>query len=339
MPAVAVECPFEVRPILHPRGCRSYVVVDPESREALVVDPLLDRVEETERVVAAAGARLRWIVDTHSHGDHLSGAAALRARTGAEVVMSQATASKGVTRRMGEGDLLTLGENVLRVRAAPGNSPDGIVLEAKGALFTGDTLLVGTVGARDVPGWDAVAHYETLQRIVEPLHDSTAVYPGHDDMGREKTTLKAERRGNKWLRERDRDTFVARLNADPRPPAPEAEEILAANLAAVDRVPEGLTPPTAPVLDTPAARMASATPVTGLVPEGLSHLLLAGGVLAVVGTLLGFLLHPFFHLLAGVAGAVAVGVGLSGKRPAKKKAGPGLYYTGPVPRTPGRRYG
>src|SRR5687768_2387622 len=103
----AVECPFEVHPILHPRGCRSYVVVDPESREALVVDPLLDRVEEVERVVAGAGARLRWIVDTHSHGDHLSGAAALRARTGAEVAMSKATASKAVTRRVGEGDLLT----------------------------------------------------------------------------------------------------------------------------------------------------------------------------------------------------------------------------------------
>jgi glyoxylase-like metal-dependent hydrolase (beta-lactamase superfamily II) len=314
-------------------------VVDPESREALVVDPLLDRIGEIERLLAESRAALRWIVDTHSHGDHLSGAAALRARSGAEVVMSKASPAKGATRRVGEGDLLTLGENVLRVRLAPGNSPDAIVLEAPGALFTGDTLLVGTVGARDVPGWDSPAHFETLQRIVEPLHETTAVYPGHDDMGREKTTLKAERRGNKWLREKDRDAFVAKLDADPRHVTPDADEILAANLEGVEQAPPDLAPQTAPVHDTPASRFAAGTaaPRGGLVPEGVASLLLVGGFAAVAGTLAGFLVHPYLHLLSGVAGAVALAVGLAGRRPRKKASGPGLYYTGPLPRTPGVR--
>lgn len=334
----AVECPFEVRAVLHPRGCRSYVVVDPESREALVVDPLLDRLGDVERLLGERRAALRWIVDTHSHGDHLSGAAALRARSGADVVMSKATPAKGATRLVGEGDLLTLGENALRVRLAPGNSPDAIVLEAPGALFTGDTLLVGTVGARDVPGWDSLAHYETLQRIVEPLHETTAVYPGHDDMGRERTTLKAERRGNKWLREKDRDAFVAKLDADPRALTPDADEILAANLAGVERAPDDLAPPTAPVLDTPASRFAQGPAHSGgLVTEGVGQVLLLGGFAAVAGTLAGFLLHPGFHLLSGAAGAVALAVGLTARKPRRKAAGPGLYYTGPLPRTPGVR--
>jgi glyoxylase-like metal-dependent hydrolase (beta-lactamase superfamily II) len=336
MPVRGVECPLEVHPVLHPNGCRSYVVVDPESREALVVDPLLDRVGEVESILGSSRATLRWIVDTHSHGDHLSGAAALHARTGADVVMAKPSPAKPVTRRVGEGDVLALGETGVRVRLAPGNSPDALVLAAPGALFTGDTLLVGTVGARDVPGWDAAAHFDTLQRIVEPLHESTAVYPGHDDMGRERTTVKAERRGNKWLREKDRDTFVARLEADPRPPAPDAPEILAANVEGVDRPPEGLASQATSAAPAGAVARPGARPGVGLVPEGAGQLLLLGGLAAVLGTFLGFLFHPAFHVLAGVAGAVAVGVGLAGRRPRPKKAGPGLYYTGPLPRTPTR---
>src|SRR5438270_14039627 len=78
-----VPPPFDVHPIAHPSGARSYVVVDPESREALVVDPILDRLAETQRALLAAGAARRWMVGPHSHAAHPSGAAPLRARTGA----------------------------------------------------------------------------------------------------------------------------------------------------------------------------------------------------------------------------------------------------------------
>jgi glyoxylase-like metal-dependent hydrolase (beta-lactamase superfamily II) len=346
--------PFEVESILHPSGCRSYVVVEPESRDALVVDPLLDRVGETLRLVAGKRAALRWVVDTHSHGDHLSGAAVLHARTGADVVMSVAADTKVATRRVADGDSLPLGERVVRVRATPGVAPDAIVLVGEGGTplaFTGDTLLVGTMGRKDVPGSDPLAHYESLQRVLEVLPDETVVHPGHDDMGRDRTTMKAERRGNRWIREKDRDAYVARWNADPRTTPREAAEILAANregtanppaeaLEAVEKVASrpkegaGGAAAVGSGMQTPSA-MRSADRGAA-VPEGMGQLLAAIGAAVVGSTALGALVHPVFHLVAGAVGVLALGLGLVATLKRRPKPSSGLYYLGPLPRTPSR---
>ncbi|HVG93811.1 MAG TPA: MBL fold metallo-hydrolase [Planctomycetota bacterium] len=228
--------PLDVDAIRNAGGAMAYVVTDPASRDAAVVDPVLEDVGEVLRVLSGRRATLRWIVDTHAHGDHLSGAALLHHKTGAEVVASSASDVRSATRRVAEGDVLPLGELKIVVRAAPGVSPDAIVLQGPGVLFTGDTLLVGTIGVRDAPGSDGGALYETMQRIFDPLPEDTVVHPGHDDMGRSKTTIKAEKRGNRWLREKDRDAFLARWASDPRVVAREAAEILSANR-------EGVTTP------------------------------------------------------------------------------------------------
>lgn len=335
--------PFEVHALLHPSGARSYVVVDPDSREALVVDPILDEVGEVAKTLSSARAALRWIVDTHTHGDHLSGASRLHADTGAEVVMSVHADSRVATRRVGEGDLLTLGEQALRVRLTPGVAADALVLEGPRVLFTGDTLLVGTIGVRDAPGADGAALYDTIQRVFEPLPDDAVIHPGHDDMGRSRTTVYAEKRGNRWMREKDRDNFLVRFAADPRPVTKNAAEIVAANR-------EGRTegvhvgPPGAAGDDSPAAPKGpvvapqgmGAARTGGLVTEGLATLLTLCGLLVVVGCTLGFLVAPGFHALSGVVGVAAVVVGLVGAARRPKKKDPGLYYLGPLPRTPMR---
>jgi glyoxylase-like metal-dependent hydrolase (beta-lactamase superfamily II) len=333
--------PLDVTPILHPTGARSYVVVDPESREAMVVDPLLDRTAETLRILSAAGATLRWIVDTHSHADHLSGAPALHERTGADVVMSAASDWRKVTRRVGEGDVLALGEQEVRVRAAPGVTPDAIVLEGTRLLFTGDTLLVGTMGLKDAPGADPLAHYETVQRVVDPLADDVVVHPGHDDMGRSQTTIKAEKRGNRWVREKDRDAYVARWEADPRRAPKEAEEILRANR-------EGETTPPPEALEAAGKAAAAAAakggvpeappaPSGALLPEGTAQLWVVASVVTLAFAVLGALVHPLLALGAALVAVVQLAAALPSLRPRRKKtlAG-GLYYHGPEKKGPMR---
>src|SRR2546430_15553490 len=81
-----------------------------------------------------------------------------------------------------------------------------------------------------------------MQRLFEPLHDDTVVHPGHDDMGRFRTTIKAEKRGNRWLREKDRDTFLARWGAGPRNVPKTARDVLAANVEGVTAHPPDLVP-------------------------------------------------------------------------------------------------
>jgi glyoxylase-like metal-dependent hydrolase (beta-lactamase superfamily II) len=335
----------EVLPVSHDKGCRSYVVVDPASRDACVVDPLLDRVPEILRLLQESGGRLRWIVDTHSHADHLSGAAALRERTGAEVVMHPAAPSDVATVRPGDGDLLPFGEEGLRVHHAPGNTADAIVLEAPGALFTGDTLLIGTVGLSDAPGTDAAQWFETLHRIFGSRPETTVIHPGHDDMGRTMTTLKQQRTGNAWLREQDLEAFRRRLAADDRPRRKDGEQLLQANRQGLQRVPRdleaasGLPDPAhateARIQERPPWAPPAAPQATG-VPDGLRMILLAAGVAAVLGTLLGWVTgRPLLHALSGLAGLVVLGALLPRSSGPRRKAAQdgGLYYEGPLRKT------
>ncbi|MHC5011455.1 MAG: MBL fold metallo-hydrolase [Planctomycetota bacterium] len=335
----------KVVPVSHDKGCRSYVVVDPESRDACVIDPLLDRMGETLRVLGEEGAHLRWIVDTHSHGDHLSGAAALKERSEATVVMHAAANSQVATLNPQDGERLAFGEHGLKIHHAPGNTPDALVVEAPGAVFTGDTLLIGTVGLRDVPGADADAWFASLQRIFEDLPETTVIHPGHDDMGRSMTTLRQERTGNGWLRQDDLEAFRSTFAADDRQVRKDAPSLLESNRTGLTRVPrhvEAASGLTTPFDATQSALRREPTwePEDKAVRPPLSGphralLLLAGGV-AVGATFLGWWLGPLFHALAGLSGIVLLGVGLQAGTPRRRRKGGtegGLFYEGPTRHT------
>ena len=163
-------------------------------------------------------------------------------------------------------------------------------------------------------------------------------------MGRSRTTIYAEKRGNRWMREKDRENFLLRFATDPRPIPKNAGEILAANReGASEGVTLAATPPPAEADASGAPRGPVVAPTGmgaartgGLVPEGVATMLTLGGLLAVVGCALGFLLTPAFHVVSGVVGAAAVAVGLIGASRRPKRKDPGLYYLGPLPRTPMR---
>ncbi len=336
----------KVVPVCHPRGCRSYVVVDPVSKEACVVDPVLDLLGDILRILREESAKLLWVVDTHSHADHVSGAAALRERTACDVVMHPAASGGVATVAPADGEILPIGEAVLRVHHAPGITADALVLEVPGALFTGDTLLIGTVGLRDAPGADARAWFDSLQRIFSDRDPATVLHPGHDDMGRTMTTLKHERTGNTWLRENDFDTFRERFEADDRPLREDAAEVLAANREGVTHLPADIA--AASGLQDPAHATEAALKRTRAweapddapppAPLGAARRwLLLGGAAVIVATLLGFLVHDVFHAFAGLAGVGLVGAALQGGGPRKRRrsAEPSLYYAGPTRKTIG----
>jgi glyoxylase-like metal-dependent hydrolase (beta-lactamase superfamily II) len=112
------------------------------------------------------------------------------------------------------------------VRHAPGHTPDHLVLLSDGALFSGDTLLIGSVARTDFLGGDAGQLFDSLHRVTDDLPDETVVYPGHDYQGRTQTTLAEERTSNPWLG-MQREEFVRQLTANP-PPQPASSPASAA---------------------------------------------------------------------------------------------------------------
>lgn len=223
-----------VVPFLHPQGCRTYLLADPQSGQALALDVHLDLVHEVEERVRAEKWTLPYVVDSHTHADHPSGAGALAARFSSTRIAHQKAHHKGVARHPGDGETLHLGDLPVTVRHAPGHTPDHIVLLAGGALFSGDTLLIGGVARTDFLGGDAGVLHDTIDRLLKDLPDETLVYPGHDYKGREHSTVGEERRSNPWLKIRDRAEFVRLLTADAPPRPANMDGLLRLNTQGVD---------------------------------------------------------------------------------------------------------
>ncbi len=213
-------------------GCLGYLVVDETSRTVLAIDPRLDQVDRFVEALAAHDARLTFVLDTHTHADHLSGVRRLARRTGATVLAHAASKLQGPVRRIEGGATFELGTKTVTIVDAPGHTPDSLAVLVEGHLFTGDALFAGGAGRTDFMGGSAAALFDTL-RGFESLPDATVVHPGHDYVGRAVTTIGEEKASNPLLREPDRAAFVARLSAKSAPPANMAA-ILRHNLGEAD---------------------------------------------------------------------------------------------------------
>lgn len=211
-------------------NCFAYLIADAETRDAALVDPRADRVADYLRELEERGLRLRLVIETHTHADHLSGAAELRARTGAEVLVSAEATSEVATRRLGDGDRLAVGRHEVHVLASPGHTNDSVSLRVGGALLTGDALLVGGAGRTDFQNGSPEALYETLHRRFAGLPGDLTVYPGHDYAGHTHSTLAQERQTNPLLLLRERDRFVSTLRAGRQAKPANMDAIVASNI-------------------------------------------------------------------------------------------------------------
>jgi rhodanese-related sulfurtransferase len=170
------------------------------------------------------------VIETHTHADHLSGAAELRARTGADVLVSADARSEVATSRLRDGDRVAIGSHGIDVIASPGHTDDSISLLVEGALLTGDALLIGGAGRTDFQNGSPEALYETLHRRFAGLSDDLTIYPGHDYAGRTHSTLGLERQTNTLLRLTERERFVSTLRSARQPKPANMDAIVAANI-------------------------------------------------------------------------------------------------------------
>jgi glyoxylase-like metal-dependent hydrolase (beta-lactamase superfamily II) len=182
-----------------------YLLGAPETGEALVVDPGVD-VEPVLARTAALSLRVTTVVATHFHTDHTAGLESLVRRTGAAVLVHQADEPglrrhyRGPLRAVADGWRVRLGGHVLELWHAPGHTPGSQWLVADGAIFTGDSLMVGCIGRTGHEPDAAEGMWRMVSGQLPRLPGATRVYPGHDYGPERSSTLDRERKRNPALR-------------------------------------------------------------------------------------------------------------------------------------------
>jgi sulfur dioxygenase len=208
----------------------TYLLADEGSGSALLIDPVRENVERDLTLVADLGFSLRWVLETHVHADHVTGASALRALTGARTAAS-AVGAPCVDRALGDGDIIELGALQVRACATPGHSDDGVSYVVSGYVFTGDTLLIRSCGRTDFQNGNAAVLYRSITQVLFSLPDETIVLPAHDYRGHTSSTIGEERRKNSRVAGKTEAEFVALMNTLDLPRPAKLEMAVAANRA------------------------------------------------------------------------------------------------------------
>jgi sulfur dioxygenase len=196
----------------------TYLLADPLTRRAALVDPVLEQAERDLALLAELELTLTHVLETHVHADHVTAAGLLRGRTGCQVVAS-ALGAACADRHVRHGDAVAVGSLTVQVLATPGHTDDSVSYHVEGCVFTGDTLLVRGTGRTDFQNGDAGQLHDSITRVLFALPAGTLVYPGHDYHGRTVTTVGEEQCLNPRLAGKDRAAFIA-LMAQLRLPPP-----------------------------------------------------------------------------------------------------------------------
>ena len=197
----------------HTSSTYSYLIASRQGGEALIIDPVLERVDRYIQLIGELDLKLVKAIDTHLHADHITGLGALRERTHCITVMGEQSGVDVVSMRVADGDRLDIEGVSLGVIYTPGHTDDSYSFSMPDRVFTGDTLLIRGTGRTDFQNGDPRAQYESLFGRLLRLPDETLVYPAHDYKGDTVSTIGEEKAFNPRLQVRSVDEYVDLMNS------------------------------------------------------------------------------------------------------------------------------
>src|SRR5712691_11695208 len=189
-------------------GTYSYLLASRPGGEAMILDPVLEKVDRYIQLVSELDLKLVKAVDTHLHADHITGLGALRDRTHCVTVMGERSKVDVVSMRLAEGDKLTIEGVALDVLYTPGHTDDSYSFRMNDRVFTGDTLLIRGTGRTDFQNGDARAQYDSIFNKLLKLPDETLVFPAHDYKGETVSTIGEEKACNPRLQVKSADEYA-----------------------------------------------------------------------------------------------------------------------------------
>lgn len=193
-------------------GTYTYLLASRLGGEALIIDPVLEKVDRYLQLIRELDLQLVKAVDTHLHADHITGLGALRDRIRCITVMGEQSSVDVVSMRVSDGDRIAIEGLRLDVIYTPGHTDDSYSFRMPDRVFTGDTLLIRGTGRTDFQNGDPRAQYESIFNRLLRLPEETLVFPAHDYKGDTVSTIGEERRYNPRLQVRSVDEYVALMN-------------------------------------------------------------------------------------------------------------------------------
>jgi sulfur dioxygenase len=193
-------------------GTYTYLLASRQGGEALIIDPVLEKVDRYLQLVRELDLKLVKAVDTHLHADHITGLGALRDRTHCITVMGEQTKADIVSMRVAEGDRIDIEGVQLGVLYTPGHTDDSYSFLFDDRVFTGDTLLIRGTGRTDFQNGDPRAQYDSIFNKLLKLPDATLVFPAHDYKGETVSTIGEEKRFNPRLNVKSMDEYAELMN-------------------------------------------------------------------------------------------------------------------------------
>ena len=190
----------------------TYIIASSEGREALIIDPVLDNVEDYIKILNQLNLKLVKVIDTHIHADHVTGAGKLRDKTKCVTIMGEHTPTDAVELKVKDEEIIKLDKLNFKAIYTPGHTSDSFCFLMDKYLFSGDTLLINGTGRTDFQNGNSIDAYNSIFNRLLKLPEDTLLYPAHDYKGETVSTIGKEKRSNPRLQVRNVDEYIEIMN-------------------------------------------------------------------------------------------------------------------------------
>ena len=178
----------------------TYLIADDESHEGIIIDPVIELNGRDIQLIKDLEIQLKYILETHVHADHITGAKQIKEKTGAIFALNETSAHPQADLLLRHNEVLKLGAHSIKAISTPGHTQSCMSYLCEDKLFTGDTLFIRGCGRTDFQGGSSSELYNNIHKHIYSLPDNTLIYPGHDYNGRTTSTVGEEKRFNPRLK-------------------------------------------------------------------------------------------------------------------------------------------
>ena len=190
----------------------TYLISSGNGREALIIDPVLENVNEYIDILKELDLKLVKVIDTHIHADHVTGASKLKDITKCTTIMGSHTPAESVEIKVKDDEYINLDNLKIRAMYTPGHTSDSFSFLMNNYLFSGDTLLINGTGRTDFQNGNAKDAYNSIFNKLLKLPEETLLYPAHDYKGEKVSTIGKEKKQNPRLQVNSVDEYIEIMN-------------------------------------------------------------------------------------------------------------------------------